>query len=243
MRAFKAIFRNDDLLLLLFVPVYAAAYFCIESISPIKGYSVIYTLLDSLIPFIPIFIFPYLLWYPYLIINGIYLWHNDRILFQKYVQSLILGSLISLLLFVIFPSIQELRPKSFEFDSISINIIKRLYSVDTNTNVFPSMHVIGTLIALFSVTECKDRTLAKADIVWAILICCSTVFIKQHSILDVVAAIVISYFVYILVFKIKSSTNFLFKGVMHGENYSKRDLVNNFTNGTLSNHILHNQTR
>ena len=74
--------------------------------------------------------------------------------------------------------------------------IAAIYTVDTNTNVFPSVHVVGSVAAAWAVWEC--RSLRKhTSLCWAVtllagLICLSTLFIKQHSVLDVVSGLVLS---------------------------------------------------
>ena len=68
-----------------------------------------------------------------------------------------------------------------------------IYTIDTNTNVCPSIHVIGSFAALFALL---DSGVFHKRPVWqivcwliTILICASTVFLKQHSALDIVFAL------------------------------------------------------
>ena len=63
---------------------------------------------------------------------------------------------------------------------------------EPNTNVCPSLHVIGSMAAFFAfwyapVFSAKKWRIASA--IAAFLICISTVFMKQHSVLDVLAAL------------------------------------------------------
>lgn len=68
-----------------------------------------------------------------------------------------------------------------------------IYSMDTPTNVLPSIHVynsIGAMAAIAHSTSLKKhRGVQIGSYVLGILIIFSTVFLKQHSITDVIAAL------------------------------------------------------
>ena len=71
-------------------------------------------------------------------------------------------------------------------------MVSRVYAADTNTNVCPSMHVIGC-VGLVAAC-CESPGLRRRHLQWVmiplgVLICISTVFVKQHSILDMFVAI------------------------------------------------------
>ena len=85
-----------------------------------------------------------------------------------------------------------LRPEVFPRDNLLTRFIAHFYAFDTNTNVCPSLHVIGSFAALFAFWHAPVFSAGKwriASAVAAFLICISTVFMKQHSILDVLAAL------------------------------------------------------
>jgi len=106
---------------------------------------------------------------------------------------------ISTVIFIVYPSCQNLRPEQLPRDNLLTRIVQLLYAIDTNTNVFPSEHAIGALVVLLSSLHTKGlRSPLKTTVitVLTILICMSTVFLKQHSILDVIAAIPITLFAY-----------------------------------------------
>ena len=70
--------------------------------------------------------------------------------------------------------------------------IAGFYVFDTNTNVCPSLHVIGSLAAFFAFWHTplfSSKGWRIASGIAAFLISISTVFMKQHSALDVLAAI------------------------------------------------------
>ena len=77
--------------------------------------------------------------------------------------------------------------------------------MDTNTNVFPSVHVVGSIGAAWAVWDCSSlrrrRWPGIAATVLACLICLSTLFIKQHSLLDVAGGVVLSAMVGAVVYR------------------------------------------
>ena len=119
---------------------------------------------------------------------------------------LILGFSFTLIFNVIYPNGQDLRPdlSSLGRENIFTTLIGMIYSADTNTNVCPSMHVIGSFAAMFGVFDCKKlRKTVAAPIVavlLTLLVSASTVLVKQHSIVDVFWGIVASAVLYGIVY-------------------------------------------
>jgi hypothetical protein len=65
-----------------------------------------------------------------------------------------------------------------------------VYATDTPTNVCPSVHVINSIAVNAALQHSEDFAREKrngrlASHILTILICLSTVFIKQHSVMDV----------------------------------------------------------
>lgn len=187
--------ENRHWLWALYLPVYLAAFFWIESyITPQSDYWVSYwPLVDDAIPFCPPFVLAYYAWFPFLVCTGLYLGFRDGACFRRYMQFIALGFTFSLVFFLIFPNGQDLRPTSFEKDTLFTRMIAAIYAADTNTNVLPSIHALGSFAAVFAAYDCPafKPWLRKAYVVIALLICASTVFIKQHSILDTLAGLIL----------------------------------------------------
>ena len=115
-----------------------------------------------------------------------------------------LSFMTAIAFFLIFPNGQDLRPVAFERDNIFTRAIAGLYVVDTNTNVLPSLHVVGSFAVPFAAQNCKKLNKPLLIIllyVVAILISISTVFIKQHSLLDIIVAVPYSVIFYLIVYK------------------------------------------
>ena len=181
-----------DLKYLLWLPAYLLSYLVLERIvDPSRAYWATQTALDSRIPFCEWFIIPYCLWYPLLVAVGLYLLFRDSNSFRRYMRFLAVTFFLSALIWFLVPNGQDLRPLAMPRDNFLTRWVSAIYAVDTNTNVFPSVHVVGSVAAAWAVWEC--RSLRKHPVLcWGVtllagLICISTLFIKQHAVLDVVS--------------------------------------------------------
>jgi membrane-associated phospholipid phosphatase len=100
------------------------------------------------------------------------------------------GMTICLLIYTFFPNSQTLRIdyNALGRQNILIDWLAQLQAGDTPYNVFPSIHClnsIGMNIAMAKNQWFKKHPWALIGItVLTISICLSTVFVKQHSILD-----------------------------------------------------------
>ena len=193
---------NPHLWYILFVPAFLISFFSIESlIAPEDVRWWVFSSLDTHIPFVEVFIVPYVLWYPLLLGTGLLLLIFDVPNFKKYMLFLIFGFGLALLFCLLLPNGQALRPASFERQNIFTYFVGLIYSADTCTNVFPSMHVIGSAAAAIAV--CKSDRLRRLRPLWLILaaaISISTVFVKQHSILDIFGALALCAPLYALLY-------------------------------------------
>ena len=182
--------------LLLFWPVYGMAFFFVERISTDRVWRVMHCALDDLIPFCEYFVIFYCLWYVLLIGVGLYLLFRDRDAFRRYMQFLAITFFLSELIWILVPNGQDLRPAVMPRDNLFTALISALYRIDTNTNVFPSVHVVGAVGAALAVWDSHSlrhrKMLRWGVVVLAALICVSTLFVKQHAILDVVSGLMLS---------------------------------------------------
>ncbi len=187
------------LLVLGFLPLLALFNHLESSLIPVIT---MHTRVDEVIPFIPLFCIPYLLWFPYMGWAVIYSGIKDLPSFYQLIVGLFSGMGIAYLIFYFLPNSQDLRPLTYGKDFLS-QLVFYIQSVDSNTNVFPSIHVINAIVvhdAIRSIPNAvtSDR-IKQGSLFLMILICISTMFIKQHSIVDVIAGIVIAkgiYYIY-----------------------------------------------
>lgn len=187
--------------LLLFWPVYILRYLLVENLNPAAVYHPIHCTLDDVIPFQEGFLIFYVFWYVFIAGVHLYTMLYDVKSYKIYTKFLLISFSVSSIIFLIYPSCQELRPAEFPRDNLLTGIVSILYTVDTNTNVFPSEHAIGALAVLAAAIHTESlRSPGKIAVIaiLAVLISLSTVFLKQHSILDVLAALPICAVAYLL---------------------------------------------
>ena len=189
------------ILLLLYWPLMGLMFWTLEAMSW-RVYQPIEASLDALNPFCSLFVLPYFFWFVYIIGSLVYFFFCDKTAFVKYMWFVIITHSIALIVYAVYPTSQELRPEIVGegfFDSI----IRWLYGYDTNTNVCPSLHVIGSFAVCFAAFSSEKLKRPLVRIFYAaanILICASTVLIKQHSIIDVFWGVVVAVLVYPFVF-------------------------------------------
>lgn len=184
--------RYAHLKYLLFWPIYWLRYPLIEKLIPAESCHPIWCPLDDAIPFVEWFLIPYMLWMVCMLAMAVYTLFYDVESFKRYSRFLIISMSISTMLFLLYPSCQNLRPAEFPRDNLMTHLVGLLYKVDTNTNVFPSEHVIGSIAVFAAAIHTKGfEAPGKRILVGAamLIVCLSTLFLKQHSVLDVVAAI------------------------------------------------------
>lgn len=204
--------RNSEefrhLKLLLYWLVYGILFYLLEAVWQPDSYFSVQCFIDDYIPFCEAFVIPYIFWFVYLIGIHLYTLLYDVPAFKKLMRFIIISYSISLIIFFLFPNQQDLRLDHFERSNALTDFVSFIYQVDSNTNVCPSLHVVGSLAVWFTARETK----LYQDGTWKIffqgttpMICFSTVFLKQHSIIDVIAGYAVGYLTYKLVFSSKGS--------------------------------------
>lgn len=183
--------RFSHLKLLLGWVGYFVLYFLTENLIPAEDCHPIHCGLDDRIPFCEWFLIPYVFWYLLVVGSLLYFALYDVESFRRLMTFIIVTQVVAMAMYILFPSRQDLRPEVFVRDNFLTRCVAFLYAFDTNTGVCPSLHVAYSLgIASVWLKKRDASVLWKVFVVIAvILICLSTAFIKQHSVLDGVAAI------------------------------------------------------
>ena len=146
--------------------------------------------IDKEIPYVSAFIFPYIYWYAFIFLGLVFILSKDR---KRYLRSLmvIYISMCICYLFYYFYPVEISRP-IISNNTLPNRLVNLIYEADRPFNCFPSIHVLNTYI-IIRFTKIKDN---KSWFIYTsiigILIILSTLFIKQHFILDGVAAIIIA---------------------------------------------------
>lgn len=166
----------------------------------------IYSKLDDYIPFNELFVIPYFMWFIFIFATVAYFLFTSKQDFYRCCAYLFIGMTICLIIYTVWPNGHYLRVdlNNLGRSNILIDLLSKLYQFDTATNVFPSIHVfnsIGALIAIRKSERLRDiKWLQWSVLLLTILISLSTVFLKQHSVMDIFGAIALSIIMYILVY-------------------------------------------
>lgn len=202
--------RNSHAWTLLYFFLYMQWFMWLENtITPDTNFTNLHVALDDMIPFCEYFIIPYLLWFLYIPLVLAVIFFSSRKEFYQASAYLFTGMSICLLICTLFPNGQDLRVESFERDNLFTTVMGLIYEADTNTNVFPSIHVfnsIGAFVILCKSSILRNRIWIKIGSgVLSILIILSTMFLKQHSVVDVIGGIILGGLMYIIVYVINWS--------------------------------------
>ena len=194
--------RFRHLLLLLGWVGYFILYYLTENFIPREACHPIHCALDDAIPFNEYFLLAYCFWYALVFGSLLYFLLYDVPSFKKLQTYIIITQVVAMAVYIIYPSRQDLRPEEFLRDNFLTRLMAFIYSFDTSTGVCPSLHV-GYSLGIASVWLKKrdaSRPWKVFVVIAVILICVSVCFVKQHSAVDVAAAIPLCLLAEILVY-------------------------------------------
>ena len=183
--------KRSHLWLLLGWPVYFALYVLTENLIPAEACHLIHCALDDLIPFCEYFAVFYVGWYVLLAGSLLLFGLRRPECFVRLQTYIIIVQILATLAFLVYPSRQDLRPESFPRMNLLSAIMGLIYAVDTPTGVCPSLHVaISVGIASVWLRADSVNAWVKMSVtVFCIMVCLSVCFVKQHSVVDILAAI------------------------------------------------------
>ncbi|MBP5152350.1 MAG: serine/threonine protein phosphatase [Lachnospiraceae bacterium] len=179
---------------LIYMPIYLIWFCHLEK--TVTSYRIIHTALDDKIPFLEVFIIPYLMWFGYVVACVAVAFFTDKDEYFKTLTFLITGMTIFLIVSTLWPNGHNLRPAVMPRDNFFTHLIAGLYRTDTPTNLWPSIHVYNSIGAHLCIVRCKwsseKKWLKNTSLAICIAIIMSTMFIKQHSFFDVFMALIMS---------------------------------------------------
>ncbi len=173
---------------------YFVFYFLTENLIPAERCHVVYCFLDDLVPFREGFVLFYVSWYALIVISLLYFFLYDIQSFKDLSTFIIITQVVAMAVYILYPTRQDLRPAVFAHQNLFTWGLGIIYDFDTPTGVCPSLHVAYSLGILSAWLKKKDASpLWKAVLTaWIVLICLSVMFVKQHSAVDVIAALPLS---------------------------------------------------
>ncbi len=152
--------------------------------------------LDNLIPFIPGFVIFYLLYFP-LVLFQFFIIKKEKD-FINVAKANIFVIIISNIIFLLLPT-KIIRPELIVND-FSGFILSLIYLIDNNVNLFPSLHVSMSLLAFLNIIKFK-KNLKFTVLAIFILTTLSTLFIKQHYVIDIIGGLILGFISYKIYFK------------------------------------------
>ena len=147
----------------------------------------------------------YLIWFFWLDLTVTapkYILHSpldDLIPFNEWFVLPYCSMTFCLIVYMILPNGLELRPavETLGRDNPALRIMQLLWKADAAVNVCPSIHCQSSVCMAMAFSHSKlaeGKPLRKVLAwVWAALICLSTVFTKQHSVIDVACGLAVAF--------------------------------------------------
>ena len=170
---------------------YFLLYYLTENFIPPERLHVIHCALDDMIPFNEGFLIIYCYWFFLVAGSLLYFFLYDIPSFKRLQCYIMITQAVAMLAYIVYPSIQLLRPDSFERDNLLTRLMAFIYAFDTPTGVCPSLHVAYSMGIASAWCHKRDAALwwKALAVVSAVLISLSTAFVKQHSVVDIAMAI------------------------------------------------------
>lgn len=167
--------------------------------------TIIHMKIDDMIPFCELFVIPYFLWFGYVSIVVLYCFFKNKQEYYKTCVFLFTGMTAFLVISTLWPNGHHLRPYIMPRDNIFSSLVAHLYNMDTPTNLWPSIHVYNSIGAHLAVVHsqklAKNKAILSGSFILCVSIVLSTVFIKQHSMFDVLTAFVMAATMYVVVYQ------------------------------------------
>ncbi|MEK2600764.1 phosphatase PAP2 family protein [Burkholderia arboris] len=146
---------------------------------------VLATALDARIPFIAWSWFVYVAFFPFVIVLAAYARPSA---FAAFKEAVLIAFVLGVVCFLLVPEAVP-RPDVAEIGNAFVrHRVARMWQLDLAANGFPSLHVAVTCLACRMLTD--RRRIVAASI--GLLICVSTLTLKQHTVADVLGGVALA---------------------------------------------------
>ncbi|MBR7188097.1 MAG: phosphatidic acid phosphatase [Clostridia bacterium] len=174
--------------------LYFVLYFLTENLIPAERCHVMHCALDDAIPFCEVFVVPYCLWFLLVAGSLLYFMLYDIDSFRGLSVFIFVTQMVAMAIYILYPSRQDLRPDVMPRQNLFTFILSFIYAFDTSTGVCPSLHVAYSIGIASTWLKYRGASAGfKALIVaFVVVICLATAFVKQHSFVDIFAALPLS---------------------------------------------------
>lgn len=178
-------------LFILIIPMAQCFYFIINLTTSSARAHDVTIFLDKLIPFNEWFIIPYVFWYVYTFGMLLVMAYFDYKTYYKLLFSIFTGMLVCFIVYLIYPSTVP-RTGYVIPDNLLGKAVTIIYGNDKPYNCLPSIHMLDTLlITMFLFKHYRSILIKISSAFICVIIYMSTLFVKQHSVLDAVASTIL----------------------------------------------------
>ena len=185
--------------LLVICTVHAIVWLSTKSLADLSRAFDVTLGIDALIPLRPEWVIIYVATFLFWGLGLLLIASQDEPLCCRFAAGVVIADLICGIIFLAFPSYIP-RPVLDPADGGYIWALSVVYSFDTPTNCFPSMHCLYAYL-VFRQSLHTQNTRPSFKIfcgVFAFLVCLSTLFVKQHVVADVIGGLIFGELAYIL---------------------------------------------
>jgi membrane-associated phospholipid phosphatase len=153
------------------------------------------TPLDAAIPFLP---WTHVIYTSFFYMLLVMAWQLDGREFVRMLGAVLLVNVVCYLGFILFtahyprPDVESIASPYWREE------FRWMWSQDKPGNTFPSLHVAATVLGALRLRHRRGGALW---LVWAALVCVSTLTVKQHFIVDVLGGLAVAFAVHAVVFR------------------------------------------
>ena len=151
--------------------------------------------IDRTLPLVPVWALGYGTLYLFLILLPLLVVREDDLIRRMAHAYLLIWIAAYLFFFVFYPTAAP-RPLTVSAGGFGAWGLKALYSADPPINCFPSLHVAHSFVSAFAAGR-VNRRLGRVAVICAALVALSTLFTKQHYVVDVIGGIALAFVAYV----------------------------------------------
>lgn len=177
--------------LILAVSINMLVYFGTSQLRDYLTFHTITTALDEWIPFVAPFILFYVLAYIQWIANYLLVVREGKEFCYRIVYGDVAAKVICLLFFLFFPT--TLARPEVTGSGFCNDLVRFIYRMDAPVNLFPSIHCLESWCCIHAAFAMKKppKWYRYATTVMALGVFASTLFVKQHVLVDVFGGIIV----------------------------------------------------
>ena len=150
------------------------------------------TPLDARIPFIPVWVTVYFFAYISWVVSGLWILSESPAHCYRCTCAYTLAMLLAGITFLLYPG--TIARPDIVGEGFFLNWVRRLYQIDAPVNLCPSLHVLTSYFCWRGTLDCRriPHWFRWFSFVLCILVSLSILFVKQHAVIDIPAALLVA---------------------------------------------------